>query len=161
MEHVVFFPGPDGSQAFRRTATLEDAVRFVEHLRNVEDVAEVAVFALSEVPLAFRPYYRVEVPNVEVPNTEGPNVEVPNVEVPNVEAPAAEAPNVDAPAVVPPPSTDDLVPEPVEAAAGEPQLVEVPELAGVPLVPAARTIPDPAESNGARDGMRGMGFFAS
>lgn len=63
MEHVVFFPGPDGSPAFRRTSSLDDAVRFVEHLRNIEGVTEVSVHALSEVPLAFRAYYRVEMPH--------------------------------------------------------------------------------------------------
>jgi hypothetical protein len=62
MEHVVFFPGPDGAPSFRRVSSLDDAVRLVEHLRNVENVSEVSVHALSPVPLAFRPYYRVEVP---------------------------------------------------------------------------------------------------
>jgi len=62
MEHIVFFPGPDGSPSFRRLSSLDDAVRLVEHLRNVENVSEVSVHALSPVPLAFRPYYRVEVP---------------------------------------------------------------------------------------------------
>jgi hypothetical protein len=62
MEHVVFFPAHDGSPAFRRVATLEDAVRLVEHLRNVENVSEVSVHALAEVPLAFKAWYRVEVP---------------------------------------------------------------------------------------------------
>ena len=62
MEHVVFFPGPDGSPSFRRLSSLDDAVRFVEHLRNVENVSEVSVHALAPVPLSFRPYYRVEVP---------------------------------------------------------------------------------------------------
>jgi hypothetical protein len=62
MEHVVFFPGPDGAPSFRRLSSLDDAVRFVEHLRNVENVSEVSVHALQSVPLSFRPYYRVEVP---------------------------------------------------------------------------------------------------
>lgn len=62
MEHVVFFPGPDGTPSFRRVSSLDDAVRLVEHLRNVESVSEVSVHALSPVPLSFRPYYRVEVP---------------------------------------------------------------------------------------------------
>jgi hypothetical protein len=62
VEHVVFFPAPDGSPAFRRVPSLEEAVRLVEHLRNVEGVASVSVHSLSEVPLAFRAYYRVEVP---------------------------------------------------------------------------------------------------
>jgi hypothetical protein len=67
MEHVVFFPGHDGTPAFRRVATLEDAVRLVEHLRNVENVAEVSVHALAEVPLAFKTWYRVEVPAGQAP----------------------------------------------------------------------------------------------
>lgn len=62
MEHVVFYPASDGAPAFRRLATLEEAVRLVEHLRNVEGVSLVSVHALTEVPLAFRTYYRVEVP---------------------------------------------------------------------------------------------------
>jgi hypothetical protein len=62
VEHVVFFPAHDGSPAFRRVANLEDAVRLVEHLRNIEGINEVSCHALTEVPLAFRAYYRVEVP---------------------------------------------------------------------------------------------------
>src|SRR3954466_1247285 len=67
MEHVVFFPGPDGAPSFRRLSSLDDAVRLVEHLRNVENVSEVSVHTLSPVPLSFRPYYRVEVPAGEAP----------------------------------------------------------------------------------------------
>lgn len=68
MEHVVFFPAPDGTPAFRRLAALEDAVRFVEHLRNVENVSEASVHELNEVPLSFRAWYRVELPQEqEVP----------------------------------------------------------------------------------------------
>lgn len=62
MEHVVFFPAPDGTPAFRRFAGLEEAVRFVEHLRNVENVSEASVHALTEVPLSFKAWYRVELP---------------------------------------------------------------------------------------------------
>jgi hypothetical protein len=65
VEHVVFFPAPDGAPVFRRVASLEEAVRLVEHLRNAEGIGEVAVHPLgAEVPLAFRAYYRVEVPAV-------------------------------------------------------------------------------------------------
>jgi hypothetical protein len=67
VEHVVFFPAQDGSPAFRRLASLEEAVRLVEHLRNVEGVSEVSCHALTEVPLAFRAWYRVEVPDAAVP----------------------------------------------------------------------------------------------
>jgi hypothetical protein len=67
MEHVVFFPAHDGTPAFRRVSSLEDAVRLVEHLRNVENVSEVSVHSLAEVPLAFKTWYRVEVPAGDVP----------------------------------------------------------------------------------------------
>src|SRR3954451_2169309 len=67
MEHVVFHPGPDGSPSFCRFGSLEDAVRFVEHLRNAEGVSEVSVHALAPVHLAFRAYYKVEVPMDQAP----------------------------------------------------------------------------------------------
>ena len=98
MEHVVFFPAHDGSPAFRRVANLEDAVRLVEHLRNVEGVNEVSCHALTEVPLAFRAYYRVEVPGaadapipVQPVADEAPEAPVP-ADAPQVEAelPAGE-----------------------------------------------------------------------
>lgn len=61
MEHAVFFAGPDGSPGFRRVGSLSDAIRLVEHLRNNESVTEVSVHLLTEVPLEFHAYYRVEV----------------------------------------------------------------------------------------------------
>ena len=92
MEHVVFFPAPDGAPAFRRLASIEEAVRLVEHLRNVEGVAEVAVHPLgAEVPLAFRAWYRVEVP-AAVPEAPAAVVEQPAVEQPAVEEPAQPEP---------------------------------------------------------------------
>jgi hypothetical protein len=100
MDHVVFFPAHDGTPAFRRVASLEEAVRLVEHLRNAENVDQVGVYALTEVPLAFKAYYKVEVPEgaVEalpmeaVPVAEDA-VPVP-VPVPAVEVPAQEQPVV-------------------------------------------------------------------
>ena len=94
MEHVVFFPAPDGTPAFRRVPSLDEAVRLVEHLRNIEGVASASVHALTEVPLAFRAYYKVEVPaeavvpaqQVDEPVALEPIAVEPEAEV--VEAPA-------------------------------------------------------------------------
>src|SRR3954468_14223869 len=61
MEHVVFFPGPDGAPSFRLLSSLDDAVRLLEHLRNVENVSEGSGHTLSPGPLPSRPYSRVEV----------------------------------------------------------------------------------------------------
>ena len=96
MEHIVFFPSPDGSPAFRRVPSLDEAVRLVEHLRNVEGIDSVSCHALTEVPLAFRPYYRVEVDAVPAayagePHDEAVPMEAPYAEVPQVvEASAPE-----------------------------------------------------------------------
>ena len=111
MEHVVFFPAPDGSPAFRRLASLEEAVRLVEHLRNVEGVSSVSVHALTEVPLSFRAYYRVEMPgaallpDVAVPLQAEPVATVEPVpalalveDLPAADLPAAELPAAELPA---------------------------------------------------------------
>jgi hypothetical protein len=66
MEHVVFYPAPDGAPAFRRFSALDEAVRYVEHLRNAEGVSEVSVHTLTPVPVAFRAYYKVEVPPADM-----------------------------------------------------------------------------------------------
>ena len=94
MEHVVFYPTHDGSPAFRRLPTLDEAVRLVEHLRNVEGVAEVSVHALTEVPLAFKAYYRVEMPGAAEPTVVAPPAASPEpVEV--LEPPVAAVPAVE------------------------------------------------------------------
>jgi hypothetical protein len=139
VEHVVFFPAPDGAPAFRRVATLEEAVHLVEHLRNVEGVAEVGVHPLgAEVPLAFRAWYRVEVPGAEAAAA-----------VPAVEA-AVEAP-VEA-------AVEAAAEAPVEAA------VEAAVEAGEPVVPAqaepAPELLDAAPNGHSADGVKSLGFFA-
>jgi hypothetical protein len=131
VEHVVFYPGAEGA-AFKRVGSLEEAVRLVEHLRNVEGVAEVSVHALTEVPMAFKAYYKVEVP--------GAAVEAPAADAAEVEALAAEEP-AEAPA---------------EAPAMEAAEVEVPAVEE----PAAEPVLVAAESNGHRE-VSGLGFFAS
>ncbi|HEY8730240.1 MAG TPA: hypothetical protein VIL94_11700 [Acidothermaceae bacterium] len=76
MEHVVFFPAPDGTPAFRRLASLDDAARFVEHLRNVENVSEASVHTLTEVPLSFKAWYRVELPDAEATQPEATSTDL-------------------------------------------------------------------------------------
>ena len=132
MEHVVFFPAPDGTPAFRRLAGLDEAVRLVEHLRNVEGVSSASVHALTEVPLAFRAYYRVELPSA--------------VDVPAVGVPAqADAPPVEAAA-------------PVEGTAAVAASEPVPVLA---LVEEPAVEPEPAMSAGNGHATpTSLGFFA-
>jgi len=62
VEHVVFYPGPDGGPVFRRVGSLDEAVGLVERLRNDEDLAEFSVYSLTQIPLSVRTYYKIEVP---------------------------------------------------------------------------------------------------
>jgi hypothetical protein len=71
MEHVVFFPAHDGTPAFRRVSSLEDAVRLVEHLRNVEGVEDVPVVA--EVPEQPMPAMSASSSNGHARESDGPS----------------------------------------------------------------------------------------
>lgn len=136
MEHAVFYPGPDGTPAFRRFASLDEAVRFVEHLRNVEGVEDVSVQMLTPVALAFRAYYKVEMPAVDAPA------------VPE-QAMAVE-----------PVAPELLEPLPVDAVAAE---LAPAELAPAEMVPAEMVpaeVLEPAEPAVAANGKRSLGFFA-
>jgi len=143
VEHVVFFPAPDGSAAFRRVTDLEDAVRLVEHLRNVEGVHEASVHPLGvAVPLSFRTWYRVEVPAEADATPAAPSPVEPVADL-LADLPAAEPVAESVPAL-------QVVPEP-EVAAAE----------SVAVVPPQET-PEPvaAEQNGAH-GVKSLGFFAT
>lgn len=136
MEHVVFFPASDGNPAFRRLPSVEEAVRLVEHLRNVEGVEQVSVHALTEVPLAFRAYYRVELPAPPARPAEpvaALPVEVPAAQPDSAQAHAADALRPEAAADLPPADVPD---EEAAEQAPEQQVhhvrVEVPVQGGEP-----------------------------
>lgn len=145
MEHVVFFTGADGAALFRRTPSLQEAARFVEHLRNVEGVEDSRVFSMNEVPLAFKTVYRVELPGtpedvVPAPAPLPPMPAMPELEVvePGPEAEQVEEPVAETPADAP-----------------EPVMAAVP---GEPYAVTAAPNEEPP-SNGKPAG-RGMGFFS-
>lgn len=169
VEHVVFFPAQDGTPAFRRVAALEDAVRLVEHLRNVEGVNEVSVHALTEVPLAFRTVFKVELPACFDPAADpatqpaGPPAGEASAQSGTAPEPRAEAEQVAEP-VAEPVAVMEAVPS------VQPDLHVATLLEVVPdLQPDA--VPEPAEpayassngasSNGHSDqGAKSLGFFA-
>jgi hypothetical protein len=61
MPHMVIFRSAEGKPGYHQAETLDDAVRFVERLRNQEGVTDTRVFRMQEVPLEVRTYYKVEV----------------------------------------------------------------------------------------------------
>lgn len=102
MPHMVIYRNADGSPAYHQTEALEDAVRFVEHIRNEQGVNDSRLFRMEEVPIEFKTYYRVEVAAGE----QGGGQPTP--------APAAEAAASAAPSI---PASLEGAPSPTEAEA--------------------------------------------
>lgn len=67
MPHMVVFRTNEGKTGYHLAETLDDAVRFVEHLRNNEQVAESKVYRMHEVPIEFKVMYKVEVAGAASP----------------------------------------------------------------------------------------------
>lgn len=61
VEHLVTFKTAEGREGNHTAASLDEAIRFVERLRNNEGASGVRVFRMQEVPIEFRTYYKVEV----------------------------------------------------------------------------------------------------
>ena len=58
---MVIFRRPDGKPGYHQADGVDDAVRFVEMLRNQEKVTDAHIFRMEEVPIEIRAYYKVEV----------------------------------------------------------------------------------------------------
>ena len=61
MTHMVMFRSADGKPGYHHTDSLDEAIGFVEHLRNQEQVPEARIFRMEEIPIAVKTYYKVEV----------------------------------------------------------------------------------------------------
>ena len=61
MPHMVIFRSGEGKAGYHQADALEDAIRFVERLRNCENVEQARIFRMEEVRFEYRPYFRVEV----------------------------------------------------------------------------------------------------
>jgi hypothetical protein len=61
MPHMVIFRSAEGKPGYHQAETLDEAARFVEHLRNQEGVPEARIFRMQEVPIEFKTYVRVEI----------------------------------------------------------------------------------------------------
>lgn len=61
MQHLVTFQTAEGREGSHTAPSLDDALRFVERLRNNEEASAVRLFRMQEVPLEFKAYFKVEV----------------------------------------------------------------------------------------------------
>ena len=104
MSHMVIFRSSDGKTGYHQAEVLEEAVHYVERIRNAEGVEQARIFRLEEVRFEFRPYFHVQVAGT---------------------APAEPAADVAAPAEEP---ADDARPETLsEALPDELEMTPVPE----------------------------------
>src|SRR3954452_15377527 len=110
MAHMVIFLRTDGKPGYHQADSVDDALRFVEMLRNQEKVTDARIFRMEEVPIEIRTYYKVEVAG-EQSDTAAPVAEP---------VPAPVPPSV-ANALADSHAADDmpLDPMPVEVAAGK------------------------------------------
>ena len=80
MSFLVNFRSAEGKPGYHPTESLEEAVRFVEHLRNQEHVMDARVWRLHEVPLEVKTYYKVEVLPVDPSGPKPPVAAAPRAE---------------------------------------------------------------------------------
>ena len=57
---MVIFRRPEGKPGYHQAESVEDALRFVEMLRNQENVTDTRIFRMEEVPIEVRTVYKVE-----------------------------------------------------------------------------------------------------
>ena len=68
MTHMVIFRHPEGKAGYHQAENVDEAVRFVERLRNQEHVTDARIFRMEEVPIEFRTYYKVELASAAEPS---------------------------------------------------------------------------------------------
>lgn len=61
MPHMVIYRSAEGKPGYHQADALDEAVRFVEQLRNAEGVEGARIFSMHEVEIEIKTYYRVEV----------------------------------------------------------------------------------------------------
>lgn len=72
MAHMVIFQGTDGAPGYQQCEGLDDAMKFVEELRNERGVERARIFRMEEVEFEFKPYYFVVRRGEEAPAGERP-----------------------------------------------------------------------------------------
>jgi hypothetical protein len=67
MSHMVIYRSVEGQPVFHQVENLEDAARHVETLRNAGQGDDARIFAMKEVKIEVKTYYRVEVASDDAP----------------------------------------------------------------------------------------------
>ena len=143
-QHMVIFQNPDGDPGYNQFESVEEAVSFVEQIRNGQGIDSIRIFELNEVKFELKPFYKVVLQALTAGSTparpSAPIAQPAPPAPPVAPAPVAPAPVAPAPAAAP--STS-----PFAAPAPEPQ--QFPSAAPIP--PADQ----PAEDQPTRRGLFG------
>lgn len=107
MSHMVIYRTGDGQPGYHQAEELDEAVKYVERLRNGDGVDGARIFRMEEVNFDFRPYFKVEI---------GPTGEPINVPIEQAEPTPPPAPAAPAPAA----ADRSFMPDPVPADAPAP-----------------------------------------
>ena len=59
-QHMVIFQNPEGDPGYNQFESIEEAVSFVEKIRNDQGIDSIRIFELEEVKFDLKPYYKVE-----------------------------------------------------------------------------------------------------
>jgi hypothetical protein len=59
--HMVVFKTAEGKTAYHQAESLDEALRFVERVRNHEGVSDAHLYRLTEIPLEIKTYFKVEI----------------------------------------------------------------------------------------------------
>src|SRR5688500_12620766 len=73
MSHMVIYRSLEGQPVFHQVENLEDAARHVETLRNAGQGDDARIFAMKEVKIEVKTYYRVEVATDEAASAAAPS----------------------------------------------------------------------------------------
>lgn len=84
MLHIVMYPGPNGEVCYQQALDADDAVAFVESLRNTEGVDGARIFRAEEVAFEYKVEYVVELVDQDAVAVTRPVASAP-VEVPGME----------------------------------------------------------------------------
>ncbi len=145
---MVTFQTPDGTPGFHQSDHLDEAITFVERLRNEQGVHNSRIFRMEELKFDFKPYYKVEVAS-DAGAIRAPEPKATPSSRPSKPAEAAELDLTDEAQAGAPVETPVETRETVGAAAGAPAPLPPPPPASVAPAPAAPIsaprIEEPAE----------------
>jgi hypothetical protein len=99
MSHMVIYRSVEGQPVFHQVENLEDAARHVETLRNGGQGDDARIFAMKEVKIEVKTYYRVEVASDDAPAAPAKPVVAADTSATATAPPAPAAPPASAPPV--------------------------------------------------------------